>query len=205
MTDIKGDRATVLDWIERLTLFLLFGGLLWRIGPSLAQHPFNILLLISDGLVVGLTLLRSPTDRVSRSGVDLILAMVGTAAPLLAVAGGHPVVPGPVGNTLMVLGLGLSFYAKLTLWRSFGLVAANRGVKRHGPYRMIRHPMYLGYFISQMGFALLNPAPSNLIIYAAAFGLQIMRMRAEEGLLGRDPVYADYMSAVRYRLAPGLF
>ena len=205
MTDVRGCHATVLDWIERLTLLLLFAGLLWRIGPSLTQHPFNVLLLISDGLVVGLTLVRSPTERISRSGLDLILAMVGTAAPLLAITGGQPLIPGPVGNTLMVLGLGLSFYAKITLWRSFGLVAANRGVKSHGPYRMIRHPMYLGYFIGQVGFALLNPAPSILIIYAAAFVLQILRIRAEEGLLGRDPAYADYMGAVRYRLAPGLF
>ena len=113
--------------------------------------------------------------------------------------------PQAVGNGLMLAGLALSFYAKVTLWRSFGLVAANRGVKRHGPYRVIRHPMYLGYAITQVGFALLNPVWSNLLIYSAAFGLQVLRLKAEEGLLERDPVYADYMARVRFRLAPGLF
>jgi len=84
-------------------------------------------------------------------------------------------------------------------------MAANRGVKRHGPYRLIRHPMYLGYAVTQIGFALLNPVWSNFLIYGAAFGLQIFRLKAEEGLLVQDPIYAAYMQRVRYRLAPGLF
>lgn len=205
MSDSKAGQATALDWIERLTLFLLFGGLLARIWPSLGAHPFNLLLLISDGLVVALTLLRRPSEQVSRSMVDLVLAMTATAAPLMAVSGGEPLVHPGLGNGLMAVGLMISFYAKITLWRSFGLVAANRGVKRHGPYRVIRHPMYLGYAVTQVGFALLNPVWSNFLIYGAAFGLQILRLKAEEGLLVRDPIYAAYMQRVRYRLAPGMF
>ena len=205
MRTTRANQATALDWIERVTLFLLFGGLLARIWPTLGTHPFNLLLLISDGLVVALTLLRRPSEQVSRSRVDLLLAMTATAAPLLAVSGGQPLVPADIGNGLMAAGLILSLYAKITLWRSFGLVAANRGVKRHGPYRIIRHPMYLGYAITQVGFALLNPVWSNVLIYGAAFGLQILRLKAEEGLLARDPIYAAYMQRVRYRLAPGLF
>jgi protein-S-isoprenylcysteine O-methyltransferase Ste14 len=205
MNRVTADQTTVLDWIERLTLFLLFGGLLARIWPTLGDHPFNLLLLTSDGLVVALTLLRRPSDMVSRSTVDLVLAMTATSAPLLAIGGGQPLVHPALGNGLMALGLALSFYAKITLWRSFGLVAANRGVKRHGPYRVIRHPMYLGYAITQVGFTLLNPVWSNVFIYGAAFGLQILRLKAEEGLLVRDPVYAAYMERVKYRLAPGLF
>ena len=199
------DRPTAADWLERLILFALWGWLLGRIAPTLAQHPFNLLLLVSDGLIVALVLLRHPTQAITRKSVDWLLALAGTGAPLLAVGGGHPLVPPGVGNSLMAVGVILSFSAKLVLWRSFGVVPANRGVKRHGPYRFVRHPMYLGYVITQVGFALLNPVWSNFLIYGVTFVFQIMRMRAEEAVLSRDPVYMAYMDAVKYRLAPGLF
>ena len=35
--------------------------------------------------------------------------------------------------------------------------------------------------------------------------LQVIRLQAEEKLLGQDPVYAEYMTKVPYRLAPGLY
>ena len=51
--------------------------------------------------------------------------------------------------SVMVSGLVLHLYGKVCLARSFGLVAANRGVQRLGPYRVIRHPIYAGYVITQ--------------------------------------------------------
>ncbi len=38
-----------------------------------------------------------------------------------------------------------SVFRKVLLGLSFGVVAANRGVKIGGPYSFIRHPMYAGY------------------------------------------------------------
>ena len=123
----------------------------------------------------------------------------------MAIGGGHPLAPDAVGYGLMAAGLLLNFYAKAALWRSFGLVAANRGVKSSGPYRMVRHPMYLGYTITQVGFCLLNPTWTNIGLYSSAFVLQILRLRAEEELLAKDPAYAEYMTHTRFRLIPGLF
>jgi len=39
----------------------------------------------------------------------------------------------------------------------------------------------------------------------AGLALQVIRLQAEEKLLGQDPVYAEYMAKVPYRLAPGLY
>ena len=37
---------------------------------------------------------------------------------------------------------------KLSLGRSFGLMPANRGVVSTGMYRLVRHPIYLGYLVT---------------------------------------------------------
>jgi protein-S-isoprenylcysteine O-methyltransferase Ste14 len=195
----------IIDWIEKTVILVLFFGLLARIGATLGQHPFNVLLLVSDGIVVVMMVLRRRTEAVSQLPVDWLLAMAATAAPLMARGGGQPLVSDAVGYGLMAAGLFLSLYAKAALWRSFGLVAANRGVKNSGPYRLVRHPMYLGYTITQVGFVLLNPVWTNVGLYASAFLLQILRLRAEEQLLAQDPAYAVYMTKTRFRLVPGIF
>ncbi|HVY35246.1 MAG TPA: methyltransferase [Caulobacteraceae bacterium] len=195
----------MIDWVEKTVILVLFIGLLSRIGATLGHHPFNILLLVSDGIVVVMMVLRRRTDAVSQLPIDWLLALAATAAPLMASGGGHPLVPEAVGYGLMATGLFFSLYAKTALWRSFGLVAANRGVKSSGPYRLVRHPMYLGYTITQVGFVLLNPVWTNVTLYGAAFLLQIMRLRAEEDLLSQDPAYAAYMQVTRFRLVPGVF
>ena len=85
------------------------------------------------------------------------------------------------------------------------MVAANRGIRSSGPYRLIRHPMYAGYVLTNIGFLLLYPTGWNLAVYATAWGLQLARLLAEERFLGAVPEYRDYMATVRYRLVPGLF
>ncbi len=195
----------IIDWVEKTVILVLFFGLFSRIGATLPQHPFNVLLLVSDGIVVVMMVLRRRTEAVSQLPMDWLLAMAATAAPLMAMGGGHALVSDPVGYGLMAAGLFLSLYAKVALWRSFGLVAANRGVKSSGPYRLVRHPMYLGYTITQVGFVLLNPVWTNVALYGSAFLLQILRLRAEEDLLSQDPAYAAYMTCTRFRLVPGIF
>ncbi len=119
--------------------------------------------------------------------------------------GGHPLVDLRLCSALMVFGLVLNLYGKLSLARSFGLVAANRGIQRLGPYRVIRHPIYAGAAVTQIGFLLANPTGFNVVLCLAAMTLQVIRLKAEEKLLGQDPVYARYMTEVPYRLAPGVF
>ena len=105
----------------------------------------------------------------------------------------------------MLFGVFLNLSAKLTLRRSFGVVAANRGVKIGGPYRLIRHPMYAGYTLTQLGFLLSGPTLWNLGLYGLALSLQIARILAEERILSNDPAYAEMSGRVRYRLVPYVF
>ena len=105
----------------------------------------------------------------------------------------------------MLLGFLLQISAKLVLRRSFGLVAASRGVKIGGPYRLIRHPMYAGYLLTHVGFFLAHPSSWNFAVNSTALAAQCLRLLAEERLLREDPVYAAFMAKTGYRLVPLVF
>lgn len=203
MTRAKFSR--IVDWTEILGLTALLALQVWRVTPSLAQNPWNLTVLILDAMPLGFLFMRRPAVEVSRSPADWLSAFTATAAPLLLAPGGEQTIPSLLGGAMMVLGLAVSLCAKAWLWRSFGLVAANRGVRRTGPYAVVRHPLYLSYVITQVAFLAMNATPANAALVAAGFGMQLIRLRAEERVLSGDAAYRAYMRAVPYRLAPGLF
>jgi protein-S-isoprenylcysteine O-methyltransferase Ste14 len=123
----------------------------------------------------------------------------------MVTAPGHGLIAPVLGFWAMIAGLLLNISAKVALNRSFGLAAANRGVKRAGPYRLLRHPMYAGYAMTQIAFLLLNPCLWNLGVYALSWSVQILRIRAEEKVLLEDPAYRAYAGEVRFRLLPGVY
>jgi protein-S-isoprenylcysteine O-methyltransferase Ste14 len=195
----------LMDFGERTFFLLLYAIFVTSLSRSLASRPYNILALISEGLIVFFTIVRRDARMVTTRPGDWLVALLGTALPLLVRAGGHTAAPLLVGTALMVAGLLISIYAKLTLRRSFGLAAANRGVVVSGPYRIVRHPIYTGYILMYVGFLLNNPLAWNLALYLLAIGLLILRVMAEEIVLRQDPQYLTLLQRVHYRLMPGVF
>ena len=106
---------------------------------------------------------------------------------------------------MVLTGFSVQLVAKIALGRSFGCVPAHRGLKKRGPYQIVRHPMYTGYLLSHMAFLLVNPTWWNFCVYLVCYAAQVPRLLAEERLLRHDAEYASYMTAVRYRLIPGVF
>mgnify|MGYP001278005057 CR=1 FL=1 len=196
----------VLDLFEQVAVLALYTWLVIRLWPAefSPSNWYPVLLLLSEGLVVLLLLIRRPTDRISTRGVDWALAVGGTFVVLLVGQGGPPL-HGPLGAMLMLIGLVIHVGAKLSLLRSFGVVAANRGVKAGGLYRLVRHPMYAGYMLTHAGFLLVAPSLWNLAVYAVAWAFLIARIYAEEKVLSEDPAYQVLKGRVRYRLLPGIF
>ena len=190
---------------EMSCLLLMLSWQASRILPTAAHNPANLALLISDALPVALLMFRRPAASISCSGADWLVAYAGAIAPILMAPGGEPLANPTLCGALMIAGVLINVYGKACLARSFGLVAANRGVQRLGPYRVVRHPIYAGNALTQIGFVLMYPTVFNLALCGAALALQVIRLRAEERLLGEDPVYAQYMIQVPYRLAPGVF
>ncbi len=105
---------------------------------------------------------------------------------------------------LILTGAAISFLAKIFLGRSFGIVPANRGVKRYGVYRFVRHPMYLGYILNQLGFLLFFFSLYNVAVYTVAWIAFWLRAKEEEKFLEADEEYRTYREKVRYRLFPGI-
>ena len=198
-----------LDLLERAAVLALFASFAVRNYHAIVDkgQGFNAVMVASEALVALFVLIRRPSANVTHSAGDWVLAFAATAGPLLARASssGHPLIPQGSGVMLLLMGLGMQVWAKLTLRRSFGIVPANRGVKADGPYRFVRHPMYLGYVTVHIGFLLLSPNLWNLAVYGASFATQIFRILAEERLLGLDPAYASFQARTRYRLLPGVF
>lgn len=198
--------SKVADYAERLFLLLLIATFLHAMLENAFTHPYLLLLAVSETLPVLLIIIRRPGEMVMKP-YPFLLAFVGTAAPLLVrpAAGGFQILPDAAIGALMALGLGVNIAAKLALWRSFGLAPANRGVRKGGPYKFVRHPMYLGYFLTQVGFLLANLTLANLLKYLVTWVVQLLRIREEEKFLLKDSAYRELAKRVRFRLVPGLF
>jgi protein-S-isoprenylcysteine O-methyltransferase Ste14 len=57
-----------------------------------------------------------------------------------------------LGTALITVGNLIDLWGYTVLTRSFGIVPEARELKTSGPYRFVRHPVYLGQFLSQGGF-----------------------------------------------------
>ena len=202
-------RFIVLDVTERVivaSLFLNFGyGIIRQYAA--APNIVTALLFVSEFIPFALIVLRPPSRSLSQDPLDWLFGVAGTAFPLLIspTVAVDPVIPRAICLMLVLLGLCGQISAKIVLGSSFGIIAANRGVKVLGPYRLVRHPMYAGYTLTHIGLWLAMPSLQNAILYACALTLQIVRIRREERILNLDPAYREFASRTRYRLLPGVF
>lgn len=193
-----------LDRIEQVTIVALWSLLVWRVLQS--PNHMAPLVLIAETSVALFVLFRRPTERISMRLGDWLLAATATYAPLLIVPSAElwPVLEVPA-VALILFGNVVQISGKLFLRRSFGIAPANRGIKRDGLYRFVRHPIYAGYLLTHIGILLIMPSLVNLVIYAIGWWAQILRIQAEEALLTQDPDYRDYLQQTRWRLIPGLY
>ena len=77
-------------------------------------------------------------------------------------------------------------------------------MKSGGLYKVVRHPMYMGYIISHVGYLLVYASLWNFAVLGLAWVLLWMRTDEEEKVLGSDPAYREYAANVRSRLLPGV-
>src|SRR5262245_23656762 len=107
--------------------------------------------------------------------------------------------------SLSVAGLALSLWSLFHLRSAFSILAEARRVVRSGPYRFIRHPLYLGEAVTMLGLCLGFGTFTAILFWAAVNGFQLVRARIEEEKLARAlPEYHSYRQSTRFIL-PGLY
>jgi protein-S-isoprenylcysteine O-methyltransferase Ste14 len=194
------------NWSKVLT-GALFLALAWRLlGDFLVTNrATDLLLLVGESLVVVLTCLRRPASVVDRRTVVRLVTAVSMTFPLLSEpASTAPIIPEAAAATLLGLGLLIVVGGKMSLGYSFGLLPANRGVMERGLYRVVRHPIYLGYLLTHLPFLAAHPSGWNAAVLLIGDAALIVRAFYEEETLGRDPQYVRYCQAVKWRLMPGI-
>ncbi len=147
---------------------------------------------------------REPSRRPSREPVAF-LACAGAIVSAIALAPPSAAAPTPLllaGDALAVAGVGWVLLSVLTLGRCFGVLPEARGLVTRGPYRLVRHPVYLGEFAAFAGLVLGAFGPWNVACFAVLCVAQWVRMGLEERALTREfPEYREY-AARTPRLIP---
>lgn len=115
-----------------------------------------------------------------------------------------------VGAIAYSLSLGLSSWAMISnaFFSTAVRLQADRGqqVCRSGPYRYVRHPGYVGFFLQAVCAPLLLGSLWALIISLPAGISMLIRTSLEDRMLQEQlPGYKEYASEVRYRLMPGIW
>jgi len=186
-----------------LSLFALYGFFVVAFSYKVYhdQSISALLFLMYELMFLFMVVIRNLPKNVSASSYDWVIAILGTVLPVLMrpidMPNEHMLLIGMQFSGCVITAIGL-----MTLSRSFGLVAANRGIRTGGLYAYIRHPLYSGYFLSIGSFVLQNFSLINLAIFLSFTALKIMRIFAEEKLLLQDPEYIAYAEKTKWRLYP---
>lgn len=161
-------------------------GAAWSRPEGLMENLWPLLTVFVP--VIGFTLLFVPQVRAHLPGYSPeTLAFLRGITPLY-------------GFWLTMLGVGLgALGAAFSIWAishlraSFGLRAAVRTLVTSGPYRRIRHPLYVGEIIHVLGIAILAGTPAAFWLFAAAVAMQVVRAKIEERKFLRTlPEYAEF-------------
>lgn len=172
---------TITDWIYVLQHFIVLGIALTRPQPEVRDYS------VASSMAVG-------------AAYTYPYAQV----IYLRWSPGHVALPA-AGLVLVTLAAALSLVSLLTMGRLFGVRPALRGLAMKGPYRFVRHPMYLSYILADIGYNLQEWNFVTLLLVLIGWMSLVYRIHAEERVLSQHAEWPAYAALVRYRLFPGIW
>jgi len=182
-------------------------GVLLILTPALALPDW--IYVLQHVMVLGLALTRrSPAVTDHSFGVSAAVA-VSYGYPYAQVIS-LQWVPGwslwPDGGMVLITsGALLSVISLWALGRRFGIRPALRGLTVHGTYSVVRHPIYLSYVLSDIGYNLQECNLGTAALVIAGWIAMLYRVESEERVMAHHPAWAAYTNTVRYRLLPGIW
>jgi protein-S-isoprenylcysteine O-methyltransferase Ste14 len=137
-----------------------------------------------------------------------VIALAGTCMPsfvTLLPRNPDSVAVNIASLTLIAIGFALSVYAFIHLNRSASIMPEARRLITGGPYRLLRHPVYLFEEIGVIGLVLPFASVWALLWLLLHLACQFQRMKNEERVLSSAfPEYDDYARRTA-RLIPSLY
>jgi len=188
-----------------LAAYLLVGYALTLLRPVNMLSLIRIVFFTSYLLMtLAFLMVRNHARAFTTRKRDYLYTILGFSTPVFFQPSSYS---GPpfVGAFLEFAGAAFVAGAFLSLNRSFGLAPENRGIRTNGVYKLVRHPMYLGYVMAEGGFLVSNFSTFNLIVLTISVLFLLLRLRAEEQLLRQDRTYTDYSKRTPWKLVPFLF
>ena len=198
---------------RRFSDFLLFGVTLGElIALAYLVPAFTIvdwIYVLQHLLVLGIALTRRAPEAQDHSLPISLAVAVSITYPYAQVIYLHWVIGDvvwPEGGVVMVtISACLSLASLFWIGRLFGFRPALRGLAMNGPYGFVRHPMYLSYFLSDIGYNLQEWNIGTVLLVLIGWASLVYRIYAEERVLSQDAQWQTYVSSVHYRLLPGVW
>jgi protein-S-isoprenylcysteine O-methyltransferase Ste14 len=211
------------DLLFGVPLILWYGAGMVKQAPLLAaalahvawHDPAGIIPLLSRaasllfaGVLIVLVMIRRPSSQAAPGFLPKIVAFLGAFLGIAILTLPHTAVAGPLALASALLtfaGMSFALYALLWLGRSIGVLSEARDFVQRGPYRYVRHPLYLGEEISLLGITLQFLSPAACALFALQLFFQLWRMNFEEQVMREAfPEYGAYAARVK-RLIPGVY
>ena len=106
------------------------------------------------------------------------------------------------GLVLIILGL---YY--IIFWWSYWKLNYKGKLLTGGPYKLVRHPYYLGFLLLTTGLVVIAPLVETAGLALLSWSIIISHINGEEEELIKKygKQYKDYMEKVRYRLIPRIY
>ena len=183
--------------------FWLYQSLHWGIAN---RQGWPLMALILSALFHNLLIIfRKSPKKISLNSVHWFVALLACNWWLLFggfTNQGTALISKNAASVIATIGLVLSLGAKLSLWRSFGVIPAKRKLQTTGLYRFVRHPMYGIGFLMGSAFILGSFSAINLVIAFGSIVADIGQALVEEDFFSDDGEYEAYKERVRKRFIP---
>ncbi len=137
--------------------------------------------------------------------VAILTAFIPFTIPLLGIKSFVDPLNAVLSSVIIMLGMLLSIFALLALGRNVSVIPQARKLVKKGPYRLVRHPLYLGELISAFGIVVGEITIPTITVFLLFMLAEIYRSLQEEKLL--SSIFHEYKvyCSKTPRFIPGVF